>query len=274
MVKKNNAPVWTPETTAIEAKKYQTRSEFIKFASGAYDAARRRYGILDDVCNHMTSGKKPSRIWTREKVEKIISSCKTLKDFRINHPKAYNATMRYGWTDALEKLRRTVRPSNYWTFEVVEEEASNYNTRTAFNRNSKVAYMAAWNNGWLDDVCAHMVSTNKPTGYWTKKRVLEEAKRFSSRSEFQEKLAGACSAARREGYFEEACAHMAVKGSRYERAIYAFEFEDHSVYVGLTYDYDIRYREHQTQGKHIGKKLQKVSAKFVRFDKWYSLGNR
>jgi predicted GIY-YIG superfamily endonuclease len=125
--------------------------------------------------------------------------------------------------------------------------------------------------GRLQDVCGHMEWKNRPNGYWTRKRAIDEAKKYPSRSEFLAGASGAYAAASRGGFLEAACAHMEVVGSQYKRAIYAFEFEDKSVYVGLTFNYDVRYREHLTQHKPVGAKLKKVAATFVRFNKWLGL---
>ncbi|NJO59702.1 MAG: hypothetical protein HC836_15765 [Richelia sp. RM2_1_2] len=49
---------WTKENCILEAKKYATKSEFFKNASGAYDAAHRN-GWLSICCSHMPK-KAPS----------------------------------------------------------------------------------------------------------------------------------------------------------------------------------------------------------------------
>jgi predicted GIY-YIG superfamily endonuclease len=45
--------IWTEEKVLIEAKRWKSRSEFIKYASGAYEAAK-KYGIYDQATAHMT----------------------------------------------------------------------------------------------------------------------------------------------------------------------------------------------------------------------------
>ncbi len=48
---------WTFETVKEEASKYNTRGEFSKGNSPAYQYARKK-NWLDIVCEHMVSGKK------------------------------------------------------------------------------------------------------------------------------------------------------------------------------------------------------------------------
>lgn len=271
MSKTKYGPPWTPEAVAAEAKRYKTRTEFQQKAYGAYEAALRRYGNLDAICAHMVSGRKLNRQWTREKIEELAKGCENLSEFRQKHRLAYRAVSKNDWHDLVANLPRASKPKGWWTLPRVSKEAAKYQTRTAFMKDSGAAYTAAHRNGWLDDVCGHMQSSQKPMRYWTREQVLKEAKKYSSRTDFLTSSAGAYAAATRSDYLDEACAHMQKKGSQYERAIYAFEFEDNSVYVGLTFDYDVRLKEHRTQNKHVGNKLKKVPAKYVRFNKWMAL---
>ncbi len=66
----------------------------------------------------------------------------------------------------------------YWTFDKVKEEASKYKVRNDFNKGSKSAYLAAYRNGWIDDVCSHMKVVNN----YTFDRVKEEALKFSTKN--------------------------------------------------------------------------------------------
>ena len=43
-----------------------------------------------------------------------------------------------------------------WTIEMVQEAALKCNTRSEFNAKYHDAYMSAWRNGWIDEVCSHM----------------------------------------------------------------------------------------------------------------------
>lgn len=95
-------------------------------------------------------------------------------------------------------------------------------------------------------------------GYWTIELCHKEALKYSSRSEFRSKSLAACAAAWKKGWLDEICSHMKPLGSLYERLIYAYEFPDKSVYVGLTHDSDERYEDHMINKKgqvykHINK---------------------
>ena len=53
-----------------------------------------------------------------------------------------------------------------------------------------------------------MTELTKPNGYWTKERVLEEARKFKNYSDFHKKSRGADGAAQRLGILNKACSHM------------------------------------------------------------------
>ena len=93
-----------------------------------------------------------------------------------------------------------------WTPESIHKEALRYSTRSAFSKGSRGAYQAAQQNGWLDEVCAHMQS--KPKTKWTYEAIKNEALNYETRSAFQKGNAGAYHAARRRGWLDEVCAHM------------------------------------------------------------------
>lgn len=92
-----------------------------------------------------------------------------------------------------------------WSKEKCKEEALKYEYRIDFRKNSERAYMAASVNGWLDEICPHLLYKYKK---WDKEECRKEALKYNSRSEF---FQGSCSAwdrARRNGWLDEICSHM------------------------------------------------------------------
>lgn len=49
---------WTRHALIVEARKYQSRGEFQRGSSSAYQAARKR-DLLDEICGHMKPSKPP-----------------------------------------------------------------------------------------------------------------------------------------------------------------------------------------------------------------------
>lgn len=95
-----------------------------------------------------------------------------------------------------------------WPKERCLEEAMKYTTRKEFKKESPGAYKVTCQQGWLDEVCAHMIVIQRPRGYWSKERCQQEALKYYTRSEFANGSRGAYNKAHREGWLDEICANM------------------------------------------------------------------
>lgn len=84
----------------------------------------------------------------------------------------------------------------------------------------------------------------KCRGYWTYENLKNAALEFNTIGDFRRVYGGAYYRITKLGIQEEMYAHMQIKGHLYSRFIYAAEFEDKSVYVGLTCDLDKRKQAH------------------------------
>ena len=135
-----------------------------------------------------------------------------------------------------------IDPRIVWTKDKCEEEALKYKYRCDFDKNSP-AYQAAKRNGWLDDVCKHMTPKIK-NNYWTKDKCAEEALKYKYRSDFEKNSPTAYVKSGKMGWKDEICSHMETNGNKYKRCIYAIEFSDNYVYVGLTKNHEERFKEH------------------------------
>ena len=139
-------------------------------------------------------------------------------------------------------------PRGYWTKEHCQEEALKYNTRGEFYNNSKNAYNTAIRNKWIDDICSHMKFIKFNKNHWTKERCIEEALKYNDRTLFNKEAGGAYCAAHINGWLNDICLHMKIKGNKYKRCIYAYEFSDNFVYIGLTYNIHERNLQHLKRG--------------------------
>lgn len=102
------------------------------------------------------------------------------------------------------------RAPGYWTKDRCKAEAAKYKTRKAWEDAVKPAYNRASKNGWLDECCAHMEDVRKKNGYWNLERCKEDAKKYSSRSEWR-KSTSAYTAACLNGWIGICCEHMGTK---------------------------------------------------------------
>lgn len=83
---------------------------------------------------------------------------------------------------------------------------------------------------------------------YNKEICLTTARTCTSRVEFFNKYPSMVDCAKRNGWYEECCAHMGTRGNK-QRVIYAYEFEEaHAAYIGLTFKMEVRNKRHHKEG--------------------------
>jgi hypothetical protein len=98
--------------------------------------------------------------------------------------------------------------NKYWTKDLVLAEARKHDSQSSWRKHGKGSMAAARANGWMALATAHMSSLQKPKGYWTKQRVMQEAEKYSYLTEWINSEQSSYSTAKRNGWLKEACAHM------------------------------------------------------------------
>jgi len=93
-----------------------------------------------------------------------------------------------------------------WTLEKCIDDASKYDTKSAWMRSSLGGYSAAHKNGWIDLCCEHM------TTLWEKKWNLDtlraEALKYNTKNEWQQKSPNSYAAAHKKRWLNECSSHM------------------------------------------------------------------
>ena len=101
----------------------------------------------------------PHGYWTLERILKEASKFKTLKDFRIQAHKAYDAARSKGFLPKIkERLAEATKPKCFWTRERIEKEARKYRFRSDFNKSCPTGYSIAHKNGFLDEICNFLIT--------------------------------------------------------------------------------------------------------------------
>lgn len=139
------------------------------------------------------------------------------------------------------------KPKNYWTKERCREESLKYKNRSSFDRGARRAYEVSRFSGWLEEFFPNTKKTNPPN-YWTKERCQEEALKYKNVGDFKKFSSAAYDASYKKSWIKEITGHFEVSGNRLKRFIYAYEFPDNHVYVGLTCNIERRKSEHLKQG--------------------------
>jgi len=108
------------------------------------------------------------------------------------------------------------------------------------------------------------MKTRKKNGFWTKENCKIEALKYKTRRDLRFGNRGVYNKLINNKWLNEVCEHMGPVGDLYKRCVYVYKFSDNSVYVGLTYDINIRHNEHIKRGpiyEHINK--MKIQPKLI-----------
>ena len=207
--------------------------------------------------------KNPSGYWTKEKCHEESIKFNSRSEFRRNGY-AYQAARRNGWLDDIcSHMIETKKQRGYYTKKKCHEEALKYNSKNDFGNNCRSAYTACLRNNWFDDVCSHMSGrTYKPHGYRTKEKCHEEALKYSSRKEFGDKSSHPYTISLNNNWMDDICSHMKIIGNLHKRCIYVYEFSDNHAYIGLTYNFDIRHKEHLECERSIVRKHTETNSSY------------
>lgn len=131
-----------------------------------------------------------------------------------------------------------------WTKSLIIEEAKKYEYRSDFKFAEPNLYKKVIKNKWQDECFSHM--RFKPS-IWVKEKCIEAAQKCKYKSEFNKKYPGAYKSASQNGWIDEiAKTYFVPIGNRAKRCIYAYEFDDKHVYVGLTGNLKRRHAQHMS----------------------------
>lgn len=248
---------WTKEMVLNLAKNYSKMNDFKRNEPKAYNAAR-KYNWISDIKQFMIPAYED---WSDvKKIYQEASKYETLKDFREQSPKAYASANYRGILDDLKKhLKPTPFSVPTLTPHDVEQESLKYDNRKDFRTKSPLAYRWAIKYKLFGNTINHLgnLKDRKPAGYWDYEKLKDESLKYKTKKEFSEKNKAAVSSAKSMGIWDEITAHMEPIGNLINRAVYAWEFPDKSVYIGLTFNLKMRGLQHldeegKTQvSKHI-----------------------
>ena len=203
-------PKWTKSAVLTDAKRFAHKHEWKNNSGGAYAAANKNYWYKE-ATKHMEV-LNPKGKWSSNSV--IMKDAKKYNSRSIwmkASSGAYEAAKRLGcFEQAVEHMSRP--PTNVkWTKTSVFEAALKYKYRKDFNLAYPGAYEAAKKYGWFDEVVSHMENKKLIPLKWTKEKVIADAKKYTTRSEWKKASPGAYSAAFKHDWYEEAVKDMILK---------------------------------------------------------------
>jgi len=238
MSKRKPRGYWTLERCMEDAAQYSGRRKWKVANQTAYHAALKN-GWLDRCCAHMnTPAKKPAGYWTLERLMEDAANYTQRSEWKKANSSAYSTALRNGWLDrCCAHMIATSKPDGHWTLERLMEDAALYPTRSDWKFGSYGAYQAALRKGFMDQCCAHMTSRHKPHGYWTLETCIEDAAKYSTRSEWDCKSRFAYKKAMYNGWLDQCCAHMERAGGTANDVVYIWRDAGSDLHkVGVTSD--------------------------------------
>ena len=173
---------WTSKEKVFEeSKKYHSRSEFQREAGGAYNHAKHNKWLPE--MTWLTTPKRKVK-WTHDAVIEESHKYEYKCEFRKKASGAHQTASENDWLKEMTWLKDKKRPHNYWTKERVFEESHKYSNKKDFENNAKTAFLKAMSNGWLP-----LMKWLKPLplgkiSKWTREAIIEESKKYTSRTEF------------------------------------------------------------------------------------------
>lgn len=143
--------------------------------------------------------------------------------------------------------------------------AQKYHHKGDFLKNDRMAYIRAKERGIFNDITKHM--THKGVK-WTKENLKDIISKYNNVPDFRKYDNAAYQAAYYQGILDDLIKDLERGGSRFQKIVYAYEFPDNSVYVGLTYNTKVRDWDHKTNPKsqvfkHILKTNQTPQLKYL-----------
>ena len=153
------------------------------------------------------NGRKPHGFWTYDRCRLEALKYSTSTEFQKHSGSASNAARLNGWLEVIGS-HFIVKSSqnNYWTFERCKNRALQCNSLSEFHRTAASA--AARRNGWFDEITSHMKRRRSVSKVLTMQECLEIASKHSTKTEFRRKDGPAYRAAKKNGWYELAIAHM------------------------------------------------------------------
>jgi hypothetical protein len=99
---------------------------------------------------------------------------------------------------------------------------------------------------------------NEQRTRWTKDLAHQEALKYNTKVDFKKNSPRAYSAAHMHGWIDDITKHMIPLGHLYKRMVYAYEFPDNNVYIGLTLNKGKRDQAHKDTNKIISPVAQHI----------------
>ncbi|MFT5701133.1 MAG: putative GIY-YIG superfamily endonuclease [Desulforhopalus sp.] len=274
---------WASKSNVLEeARKYKSRMEFRTGARRAYDIVLKNQ--WNEIFDLFKKEKRPLKCDDKQRVIQEAKKFRTRTEFQKYSNSAWRSAKKNGWEEAFSHMEELVKPNGYWdTYENCKKATLKCTTKLDFREKYRTAYEKVKANNWnelLDHMTdprigrqAYNIAKEARELGWCMETILPIAQQYKTRSEFNKARPAVYKEAMQQGILDEVCSNMKPQGNHFKRGIYAIEFADNTVYVGLTYNFRMRFNQHKRNSSNPGVKkrlINRMPHKFIKYDKLLS----
>lgn len=138
--------------------------------------------------------------------------------------------------------------------------AKKFKYKSEFKKYSGYGYDLLRKKGILNNIFPY----NKDMHKWTIEKIKETAAKYNSKTEFYKDYKYLQRLIWKKNLYNDVFNEYTKLGSKYNRCIYAFEFSDNYVYIGLTYNLDKRKQQHlHNKNSQVFKHIQLTNTQFI-----------
>ena len=236
-----DAGYWNKERCREEAQKYSNTTDFNKSNPYVYGKAY-KMGWLSEICSHMTRLKAPYGYWnSKELCVNEGRKYETRTAFARNSPTAYQKCLENGWEEAFSEMRVILDYTH--SYEKCAAIALSCKSQAEMQRNHPKEYSYASSHHFLKEIFSHLPKLDPVTIESAK----DAAAKCKLRQEFRIRFPREYRYVVTQHLLDEVCKDMLKMHDMSKRCVYAFEFPDNHVYVGLTCNVERREREHRNE---------------------------
>lgn len=186
------------------------------------------------ACCEAATGKRPRGYWTLDRCKADALQHASITDWKNANSSAHTTACMRGWLkECTAHMDRRKREN--WTDEELLADAKKYDSPKEWCEASPSAHTVSHKRGleFHKKACAHMTRLRRET--YTDAELLEDAKKYSSRSGWREGSQTAYQASVNRGpeFHNQACAHMHMGGLSDYDAIYFWEWMEDGVGTGI-----------------------------------------
>ena len=146
---------WSDEELEKSASNFKTLKDYINTSGSGYKTAK---GKGKDFFDRITSHMPRVKVWTYDEAKKEALKYENFADFRKNSP-AYHQSEKNGWNEEFMQFLKLAKGEwRKYTKDMVISDVNKSHNKVEFRDKFPLAYKAARENGWYDEVTQPLVN--------------------------------------------------------------------------------------------------------------------